>query len=153
MPAASRREQIIEALATRAQAIAVNEGFNTDLGASVLINEVPGFGPDDPRQALVLLVGDDEFTSQGNGNWFIYRLALTFVVLVDAESDEAWRTVERGIADVKRAVELDDPRLGGLLRDPLERGSVETAPREPGSLAIAATVPYIVSIKEGWGAP
>ena len=51
------------------------------------------------------------------------------------------------------AVELDDPRLGGLLRDPLERGSVETAPREPGSLAIAATVPYIVSIKEGWGQP
>ncbi len=152
MPAASRREQIIEAMAARAQAIAVNDGFHTDLGASVLINEEPAFGPDDPRQALVLLVGDDEFTSQGNGNWFLYRLALTFVVLVDAECEEAWRTVERGIADVKRAIELD-PRLDGLLSGPFERGPVETAPREPGSLAIAAAVPYIVSIKEGWGEP
>ena len=88
----------------------------------------------------MLLVGDDEFTSQGNGAWFLYRLALTFVVLVDAESDEAWRTVEQGIADVKRAIELTDTRLGGLLSGSFERGPVETAPREPGSLAIAAAV-------------
>lgn len=153
MPAASRREAIIAAMAARAEAITLNGGFNTDLGLQVAINDVPPFGPDDPRQALVLLVGDDEFTSQGAGNWFIYRLQLTFVVLVDADLEDAWRTIEQGIADVKRAVELEDRRLGGLLANPFERGAVETAPREPGSLAIAATVPYIVTIKEGWGTP
>ncbi len=52
-----------------------------------------------------------------------------------------------------RAIELADTRLGGLLSGSFERGPVETAPREPGSLAIAAAVPYIVSIKEGWGQP
>lgn len=151
MPEASRREQIIDALKTRAEAITVVGGFNTDLGASLLINELPQFGPDDPRQVLVMLVGDDEITSQGKG--FLYRLPFTFLVLVDADVEDGWRQVEQGIADVKRAIELEDRTLGGLSSGYMERGNVETIPREPGSAAIAAAVPYVTFMKEGWGAP
>ena len=77
-------------------------------------------------------------------------MALAHAAELTARVDQ--RFGEQGIADVKRAIEID-PRLDGLLSGPFERGPVETAPREPGSLAIAAAVPYIVSIKESWGAP
>lgn len=151
MATPSIREAVIEAMANRARAIQVADGFATDIGSTVAINDVPQFGPDDPRQALVLLVGDDDVTAQGPA--FFYRLPLTFVVLVDADLDEAWRSIEQGVADVKRAIELPDRRLGGLLGGNFERGPVETAPREPGSAVIAAAVPYVVSLKEGWGTP
>lgn len=151
MATASRRELAIDAILERLRAIAVNDGYATDLGASVTVNEFPEFGPNDPRETLVLLVGDDELRSQGH--WFLYTMPVSVLVLVDAESEDGWRTVERGIADVKRAMELDDHTLGGLVSGTFERGAVEVIPRQPGSSAIGAIVPYLMPMKEGWGAP
>lgn len=151
MATPSRRELAVDALLERVRAIAVNDGYNTDLGATVVVNEFPEFGPDDPRETLVLLVGDDELRSQGH--WFLYTLPISILVLVDADVEDGWRTVERGIADVKRAVEQDDHTLGGLVSGTFERGAVEVLPRQPGSSAIGAVVPYLLPMKEGWGEP
>lgn len=153
MPDTSKVEAIIAAVIARLQGIATGDGYFTDLGASLLVNEFPSFGPDDPRQALVLLVGDDEQTWQGKG--YLIRLPLTVLVLVDADLDDGWLVAERAIADVKRAVETDDRTLGGLLTTNgyLERGNVERIPRDPGSAAIGAAVPYTAPYKEGWGTP
>lgn len=152
MADASRRESIIAAMADLVTQIRVAGGFNTDLGDTLLVNEFPQFGPDDPRQAMVLLVGDEEGTWHGTA--LLVRLPITFLVLVDADLVDGWRTIEQGIADVIRAVEQDDDRrLDGLLSGTLERGNIETIPRDPGSAAIAAGVPYFAPFKSGWGAP
>jgi hypothetical protein len=158
-PEAPRVERIVSAFIAKLQAITTSNGYFTDLGTTLLVNEIPQLGPDDPSQVLVLLIGDDEQTFGPNSNAFLIRLPLTVIVLVDASVDtsaEAWQVVERGIADVKRAVEDDDGRtLGGVLTTNgyLERGNVERIPREGGSGVMGAVLPYAAPYKEGWGRP
>jgi len=147
----SRRESIIATVAARLGVIAKSDGFLTDMGSTLTINDYPQFGPDDPRQALVLMVGDED--GQWRGRGLIVNLPMTCLVLVDADlTSDGWRAIEQGISDVKRAIEIDDDRsLGGLLTGPFERGNVEVIPREPGSLAMGAVIPYTLTFKDAWG--
>lgn len=151
-PAASRRESIKAAVVERLEAITVANGFNTDVGAKVYVDEFPALGPDDAREALALLTQVDELAWQGKG--FLVRLPLTVMVFLDGDAagNDSQR-LEQAVADIKRAVELDDRLLGGLLHEYLTRGDTEVIPREPGSVVLGVAVTYVATFKEGWGAP
>lgn len=153
----SRRELIVAQLASRLESIAVADGFNTNLGATVLINEVPLLGEDDPASAVAMLTLQSDDTWQGKA--FLVRLPIVLLILVNcdqvADTSDAWVVLEQAIADVRRAIETEDRTLGGLLTAPfgLERGPLETLPREPGTSTLGAVLNYVAPFKEAWGNP
>ena len=150
MPA-SRRRLIVEALKARVEAIRVANGFETDAGVTVFLGETPPLGPDDPETAIAIVVGDEDPQYQG-ANLFI-RLPVAIQALARADLEQPWLAVEDLIGDIKRAVELEDRTLGGLVKRQIERGSVVALEREPGSTTVGAAVTFVCPYVEGWGTP
>lgn len=145
------RLQILQALTTRVQEITVGHGFNTDAGLTVFLGETPQLGPEDPPAAVALVVGDEVPKYQGE-NVFI-ELPIGVQALARADLDQPWVTVEALIGDIKRAVELADRTLGGLVRRQIVRGPVVALEREPGSTTVGASVTYFAPYVEAWGNP
>lgn len=150
---ATRRALIIAALVARVSTITVANGFETNGGELVFVGEASALGADDPDQALAVVIGDEDLAWQLPGKAFLPALPIAVRALAKADSDAAWMTVEALVGDIKRAMEVGDPMLGGLLTYPLERGSVQTLRREVGAETVGAAVTYRVRWKESWGAP
>lgn len=162
MPVPSRREQILDAVLERLRAISVSEGFATDAGASVHLNEAP-LGPDDPQDTIVVCVEDDDVKSQGEG--FLIQCTLTIQAIVRCAQiggiGQAYRRAEAILSDIKKAMELSDrnlitgdsPRTGLLAWKGLERGVTTTLKREPGSEFAGVSVGYGCKYQENWGNP
>lgn len=155
MPSQSRRELILEAIVARLEAIAVSHDtieFATNAGASVHLGAAPGFGPDDPTQAIVVVAGDDEAAFQGEG--FLVRLPIGIQAIVSADLSAPYASAEAVLADIKRAIELTDRTLGGLVAwNGLERGVTRTLQRDEGSTFVGVEIEYSAHYTEGWGAP
>ena len=143
--AKSRRQQVVEVIRERLQAITVANGFNTEAGAQVFLNESPAFGPDDPDVAVAVVIGEDDPAVLGEH--VLCRVPLEIQALAKVDLAEPWIAVEQVLQDIKRAIELEEgtrPRsLGGLLRSQLERGVTRTLEREDGSTAIGCGVTYL----------
>lgn len=153
VPQASKREQIAEALLTRAQAITRVYGFNTDAGKTLVLGERIQLGENDPDSALQLLVGDDERATWQAGKLF-YRIPYRFTALSRAGREDSWRDAERLLQDVKRAIELADTSLDGLLCHPgLERSPAKVLEREAGAVDVGIEVTYWAPLQETWGNP
>ena len=148
---ASKREAILTALIARVSAIQVANGFATDAGAVVIVGETPELGPDDPTVALAVILGDDQPGYQGE-HVFV-ELPIGIQALARADLEQPWLSIEAVIADIKRAVELEDRTLGGVVRRFLQRGPTRALPREPGSTTVGAVVTYIAPFVEQWGNP
>jgi hypothetical protein len=73
--------------------------------------------------------------------------------LAKADLDDPYLAVEAVLGDIKRAIELEDRSLGGLVDQRFERGRTRPFEREEGSTAVGVIVPYIVPYYESWGAP
>jgi len=149
--AASRRRLILEALKARVEEITVEHGFETDAGLTVFLGETPALGPDDSTTAIAIVIGEEDPRYQGAK--FLIRLPLAIQAIARADLDQPWLAVEDVIGDIKRAVELEDRTLGGLVKSDLERGSVQALEREPGSTTVGAEVVYFAIYSEGWGIP
>lgn len=153
----TRRAALLLALKGRAQAIqqgALSESgepFETNVGEQVFTGEVRSTGPDDPSAALLIKFGDEVPTYQGQG--FFIRLPIEIHAIVRTDLDDPAALLEALIGDVKRAVELEDRTLGGLVKRMLERGPVVPMEREPGSPFVGAVLTYIAPYQEGWGRP
>jgi len=156
--ALSRRQRILEALQARVEVIRVENGFQTDLGKTVQLGVLPTFGPDDPPQVLAILPGEDVIGDLQLGKVPI-MLPVNFAVLVKPDVSEPWVIVEQGLSDIKKAVELEDRSLGGLLSpgrnnaEGLVRGSTETMERRSGSEVVGALITYGAKYSESWGLP
>jgi hypothetical protein len=150
-PTTPTRKAILAAIVTRLAVITVANGYATDLGLTQYVNEVPTQSPDDPSEAMAIVIGTEQPTWQGNKVFITLPFEVQILV---PPSDVAWRAVEDGVADVKRAMEVDHD-LGGLLPQqfPIKRGAVQTYLREAGQTTVGAGVPYEVSYTEGWGQP
>lgn len=148
---ASTRQQILEALRDRLQAITQDAGFATNAGRQVLLGEAPSFGPDDPVAAIAILVGEDQVSR--TGEHAIILLPVLIAALARADLDQPWVAVEQVLEDIKRAVELEDRTLGRLLRTRMERGSTRTLERDEGQVAIGAAITYVLPYAEVWGQP
>jgi fructose-specific component phosphotransferase system IIB-like protein len=152
----TRRQQILEALQARLQAVQTANGYQTDAGLAVILGELPQLGADDPDEVMVLAFGDEQPEPQDlTGRTLFVRLPVRIAALAKASlANVAWTAIEALIGDIKTAIELPDVTLGGLLERPgLQRDAVRTNDRDPGSLAVGMTVTYFAPYLETWGAP
>jgi hypothetical protein len=148
---ASNRESILAALLARVGAIQIAAGFTSDAGLAVTLGESPLLGPDDPDVAIAILVNDDDPKYQGMQ--IMIRLPVSIQALANPNLADPWLAVEALLGDIKRAVELEDRTLGGLVKRQIERGPTRTVLREPGSTVVGAQVTYICPYTECWGNP
>ena len=151
--ATTRRQSILEVLITRLELVQVVNGFATDTGAAVYFGEVPALGFDDPEQAIALVVGVETPQWMQDGKKFQILLPVNIAAVAKADLSAPYLVVEQVIGDIKRAIELEDRYLGGLVEWPLERGPVQTLTREPGSTTVGAAVTFAIRYTEGWGNP
>jgi hypothetical protein len=111
----------------------------------------------DPDEVIVVMVEPDEVEHQGEG--FLVTVPLSIQAVVKAgvsawDFSRAYRSAETVIAAIKRAMEVEDRTLGGVVAwNGLERGSTAPLEREPGSEFVGVSVQYRAPIEEGWGAP
>lgn len=153
--ATSTRLSVLQTLVERLEAIQVADGFNTDAGKAIFLGMRPSMGPEDPPIAIAVMVGEEE------PNWLgekcSYELPIDIQALAQVELkdlQQPWLAVEAIIADVKRAVELQDRRLGGVaLGKGIRRIGVRALPRESGSRYVGAGLTYLVPLAEVWGNP
>src|SRR3990167_4114681 len=148
--ATTKREAILAELLLRLSAITIAHGYATDAGDQVFLGESPQLGEDDPSQGLALVVEDDEVNSKG---YVFITLPIAVQALAKADLDTPWLAIEAILGDVKRAIELEDRTLGGLLKSELRRGSTRTLAREPGSTTVGEGITYRCEYVESWGNP
>jgi hypothetical protein len=151
----SRRKSILLAIKERLEAIRIEDGFRTNAGANVALNEAPRFGaePGDPQIGIAIIVGLEAIESQSSKHVAI-RLPINVQAIALADLDAPWESVEDVIADIKQAVEHDDDlTLGGLVPTELERGPTQTLEREPGSEFTGAELTFVAPFKERRGQP
>jgi len=154
--AEGKRELVIVGLLGRLERITKDNGFSTDAGRQIFVNESPDLGPDDPTDAVALVSREDIVAWQAGKlliRWPIEVQGLAKVV----DPQEVWRAfleAEAVAADIKRAIELDDRTLGGLLvARGIERVSTRVIPRDPGGTTVGAAVSYVLVMEETWGNP
>lgn len=146
-----RRRAIVEAFQTRLGAIAVADGFRTDAGLHIFLQETPALGDDDPDIAIALLTRADE--SSWQGEHVMLRLPVEIQAVAKDSLDAPWLLVEDLLADIKTAVELEDRTLGGLVRRQIERGATVTVERAEGSTVVGLSITYVAPYTERWGHP
>jgi hypothetical protein len=147
----SNRSEVLSAFLERLQAITVAGGYSCDVGGGLTIGEVLRLGRDDAAAALLVLVGDSNVKFQGEQ--ILIDLPVTVLMMADAGPGGAWAQTEALLADVKRAVETSDRRLGRRLREELRRGAERSMDREPGSATVGITITYWLAYAEVWGNP
>lgn len=159
--ATSRRRKIIEASEFRLKAIHKSAGYLTDAGDQIFLGEDPSFGPDDPPDAIALSIPEDLPTPSqglggGTGAHIQTQLSILVLALVTVNTlvgmDPPHIHAENVIHDIKRAMELDDRTLGGLVNG-MRRGATRAIPREEGSTIVGASVEYVMVYSEEWGKP
>lgn len=157
----TKRQAILEVLVARIGEILVSNGYATDAGAYVLVDHVGDLGPDDPAEAIGLIVGDERLLEDlcgygdGAAGELLLELPIQVAALVNYERHhhrEAWRVKEALLGDIKRAMDLDRT-FGGLLEKPVRRGPARTIPREPGSRTLCVGMPCVCTYLETWGDP
>lgn len=152
-PAPSVREQVADAVIARVREIQRINGFNTDAGLAVVLGQRVAPSESDPDTVLQVMVGSDTNATWQSGKVF-YRIPFEFQVISRAGRAESWREAERLLQDVKRAIELPDTKLGGLLDHPgLERIPARTLEREPGAEDVGIEITYLAPVQESWGNP
>lgn len=147
----SRRQQILEAIAERLEAIAIDDGYDTDAGAAVHMGQIVELAQNDPDAVISIVMGDEN--AKFNGGKLIVDLPIEIHAIAKADLDQPYITIEQLLSDAKRAVELEDRTLGGVLPGHLQRLAVRTLPREPGSTTVGVALIYSATYGEQWGTP
>ena len=153
------RIRILQAFIGRLKEISVDNGYATDVGETIVLGEQPMLGPDDDGSAIALVAGEDEpqggqGLGGGEGAAVTIEWTVSVIALISSDSDieDPWLTIEHVIGDIKRAMELDDRTLGGLVGE-FSRGQVRPLEREEGSTVVGGAVDYLVLYSETWGKP
>lgn len=121
---------------------------------NVYLGELPQLDGDNlPDRAIAIVIGDTLPTVQQGDLMIEEELPVEIQGAARADLDEPWWSVEDLIADIKRAVELEDRRLSNLLKYDMKRGGTRTVPRQEGSAFVGAGVMYLCPIQELWGTP
>lgn len=154
MPASKREGALLE-MRRRLQQIRIANDFLTDAGETVLIGEDPVFGPDDPPMAIAVMVGGGADAVRGMSGTLDCRVPISVQAFIRADAaDEPMLAIEAVLADIKRAVELEDRSLDGwCLPTGLMRTGTRSLERAPGSEFVGAAVDYEAQFEEGWGKP
>lgn len=153
---ASRRQQILAAIATRLEGITTASGFHTNAGQNVILGQAVQLGEDDQDAVIAVVVGDQEFNDRQRTKVAARTpYEIQAIVRVSPQNTE-WITVEQMIEDIRNAIETDDPTLGGLVNngdEGLRLVGIRALPRDPGMTDVGAGVIYMADTVECWGAP
>lgn len=157
----AKRELALVDLLNRLTKIQTAKGYNTDAGENLFIFEDCAVGEDDPL-GIQVEVGPDSPVMSGRrirAEVPIQIQALVYAPAFDAIPARI-HALESLIADIKRAVEIDEGQkadlqhgLDGTHARGLRRGVTVPLKREPGSQFYGAAVEYIATIDEAWGEP
>ena len=146
----TRRSLILSELGTRAAAILVANGYDTDAGLRVFLGVAPELGDADPDYAIAIVPGDEIPTEDG-------RISNTFPVAVQAigkaAAADAWIALELLLGDLKKAIELPDRTLGSVCKGVIKRGPTRTLERAPGATTIGLEIFYSCPYVDEWGDP
>lgn len=152
----SIRKRILAEVKARLEQVTTELGFNTDAGKFIFLNVRPNLGPDNP-DAVIAIVPQDEspvlLTAQTiGGDWPIEVIA---IANASENRDEPWLIVEDVLADIRRAIELEDRTFGGALVSPfdMEVGIARTFGRESASESVAVSQTYTFRTQRVWGHP
>jgi hypothetical protein len=148
----SKRKRILDAVVARLAVITVANGFGSNAGDSIKLGDNPQLGPDDRYPCIAVLVEDDTIGNQQARIVIDLSIQIAVIVPIDL-ADSTWPAIEEAVSDVKRAMELVDRSLSGLLRYNLERRPTRIYPRESGSTVAGVTVGYLLPYHETWGEP
>lgn len=148
-PVAGVRQQVLAAIEARLLVILRANGYQTDAGVAVYLGEAPPLGPDDPPAAIAIVVRDDIPSDQGDVVHVVQPLELQ--ALANVSCQRPWQTVEAVLADLTRAIEIEDRGAGGLLVRDLVRGRTRTLLREVGTTTVGVGREYRVTYAERWG--
>lgn len=149
---ASTRERILEACKARLDHVVPPAWFADYGDLVVLLGEVTDLGPDDPPTAIAIVPGEDAIRRQGLK--FLITLPIEMQAVVRVDLDDPHTKAEELLASIKRAFELEDLTLGGLItRDSIQRLPTRVLPREPGMTSVGVGVTYSVDYQETWGVP
>lgn len=155
--ALSTRQEILAEFERRLSAIDGTPPFQTSAGLEIYRNEVPNLGPDDAAAAIAIITEPDSVGWQKQNLLIDLPVAVAALARVSDTADvrAATKTVEAVVADIKRAVELEDRRLGLQQVDSrgIKRGSTSTLARQDGSTTVGAAINYDVTYVEAWGNP
>ena len=144
------REDVISTFAERLAEIQTANGFFTDAGLQLFIDEVPTLGPDDPPVAIAIGIGEDRVPYNQNEK-ILVQLPIDVSAIVRVDVVDGWRQREWILADIKKALETPERTLGGLIPDRMRRTSTKSMRREPGSTVMGASVTYTFDYGEPWG--
>lgn len=147
-----KRKRILEALAERLRVIQMANGYATDAGRYLYWGPVV-LGPNDPPVGIAIVPGPTETNALQQGKKII-TLPVEFHALAFApqEVDDAWLRVEAVLADIKRAIELEDTTMGRLAVD-LTAGEVTPLVKSESGVFIGYAAEYRVVYTEHWGDP
>lgn len=148
---ASKRQRILEIVLQRLQAIRVEDDFQTDAGQQVFLGETPKLGPHDPDVAVAVVVQDDQPGYQGEN--ILIGLPLEIQAIAKATPDLSYAAAEAVLADIKKAIELEDRSLGGLVPRTFRRGPTHSVERAEGSTEVGVGITYLFPYLEIWGEP
>ena len=151
----STRQEILAEIISRLEGIRRTAGYQTDIGARVVIGEVPVFSEGDEEQWLSVEPSDSDINhSMENvgAEWIVEVQAMS-----RADAESPWLTIEALIADVCKAIENDsdgetDRDLGGLCIE-IRKASDRIIKREAGSDYVGAAVGYRILFGRPWGTP
>lgn len=144
----SKRLQIAETFKTR-----LTDAMPA-LASYIYLGELPQLDGDNlPDRAIAIVIGDTVPVVQQGDLVIEEELPIEIQGAARADLDEPWVSVEDLIADIKIAVELEDRRLGNLLKYDMKRGGTRTVPRQEGSAFVGAGITYMCPILERWGNP
>jgi len=133
-------QRIVDAVATRLESIAMENGYYTNMGLRVLRNQrAPQL---EELPCCMVYIGQRTAESQ---QCEAVRCAMTINVMGYAERIDPSEILGYEIlSDIQRAVELEDDTLGGLLRGAfgLAFASEQILLPEVGANAVGATVVY-----------
>jgi hypothetical protein len=148
---ATTRQAFLESVfLARLQTILQTNGFNTDAGEHVQLGEVIDLGEDDPDAAIAIVPGDAVVRRQGLKVFVALPVEIQVVVRVDVTG--SWVKVEEMLADVQKAIEVNDELIHGGERS-LEYVTERVLPREAGMTTTGAGITYVCSWARKWGTP
>lgn len=154
----SRRQLTLAALAALLEGIAVSSGFNTDAGAMVHLGQEVELGENDPGPAILIIAGIEKFGPSQTKLYSEWPISIRAVAgVVDDNFDDAWAVAELVVADIEKAIEIQDRTLGDLINWNGAHGlildSIQTVERDAGSSVVGIDVVYIAKLQRTWGDP
>lgn len=153
----SIRQRILEAYLGRVQAIH-GPGFQTNAGQRVYLGVDARLGEEDDltdpsdTAAIEISIGPIARPEHQMERLQV-EMPVTFRAVALASYRQPWTAIEACCADIKRAVELEDRTLGGLVASDIERGDEQVMERERGSEVVGYEITYPTLYSEAWGHP